>query len=408
MFSFTVMGAKTGRPAGTSEQPRKTILSGGNFPISFMSKRISPDRAGISPEIVRRRLVFPAPFAPMIVTISPAPMCIVTFLSTLSLPYPDSTFLILSMRPSIPKPAPPPLSPSRVVPQVHPDHFPVLLDRAATILGDLLPVAHHDDLVRDLHDDRHVVLHEQHRDAHVADPRDQPSHFVRFPHVQPCRGFIEQEELRLAGERPADLDDALLAVGEADRLRSGMGSDAEQLCDLEALLSDSPLLLPRERQVQHPGVESPPAVDVAADHDVLEDRHLREEPDVLERAHHAEDGDLAGRQGLDLRPPENDLAGIGRKEPGDQVEDRRLPGTVRPDQCLDRSRGDIEGKVVDGLEAAEPLADPPDRKKRHGASSSTGLREIARFRSERRWRRSSPSGANSMIRMRMTPKTVSS
>src|SRR5512140_1643004 len=408
MFSFTVMGAKTWRPSGTSEQPRKTIFSGGSFEIASMSKRISPDRAGISPETVLRRLVFPAPLAPMIVTISPALMCIVTFLSTFSLPYPDSTFLILSMRPSIPIPPLPPSFPSLVVPQIHPDHLPVLLDREGTILGDLLPVAHHDDLVRDLHDDRHVVLHEQHRDAHVADPRDQPSHLVRFPHVQPGRGFIEQEGLRLAGERPADLDDALLAVGEADRLRSGMGADAEQLHDLKALLPDSPLLLPRERQVQHPGVESPPAVDVAADHDVLEDRHFRKEPDVLERPHHAAGGNLAGRQAVDLRPPENDLAGIGRKEAGDQVEDRRLPGAVRTDQRLDRSRGDIEGKVVDGLEAAEPLADPPDRKKRHGASSSAGFREIARFRSERRWRRSSPSGANSMIRMRMTPKTVSS
>src|SRR5512140_1099856 len=374
MFSFTVMGAKTWRPSGTSEQPRKTIFSGGSFEIASMSKRISPDRAGISPETVLRRLVFPAPLAPMIVTISPALMCIVTFLSTFSLPYPDSTFLILSMRPSIPIPPLPPSFPSLVVPQVHPDHFRVLLDREGTLLGDLLPVAHHDDLVRDLHDERQVVLHEQHGDAHVADPRDQPSHFVRFPHVQAGRGFVEQEELRLAGERPADLDDALLAVGEADRLRPGMGDDAEQLHDLEALLPDPPLLPPRERQVQHPREEPRPAVDVAADHDVLEDRHLREEPDVLERPHHAADSDLAGRQGLDLRPPENDPAAIGMKESRDQVEDRRLPCAVRPDQRLDRSRRDIEGEVVDGLEAAEPLADPADRKKRHGASSSTGSR----------------------------------
>src|SRR5512132_1751017 len=236
MFSFTVMGAKTWRPSGTSEQPRKTILSGGNAPISFMSKRIFPDRAGISPETVLRRLVFPAPFAPMIVTISPAPMCIVTFLRTFSLPYPDSTFLILSMRSSIPDPPLPPLSPSSVVPQVHPDHLPVLLDREGTILGDLLPVAHDDDLVRDLHDERHVVLHEQHGDAHVADPRDQPSHFVRFPHVQPVGGLVAESALRPAAERAADLADALLAVGAADRPRSGTAAAAAKLHDLEALL----------------------------------------------------------------------------------------------------------------------------------------------------------------------------
>ena len=105
---------------------------------------------------------------------------------------------------------------------------------------------------------------------------------------------------------------------------------------------------------------------------------------MLERPHHAEGSDLAGRHAVDLRLPENDLAGIGRKESGDQVEDRRLPRAVRPDQRLDRSRGDIEGEVVDGLEAADPRAAPPDRKKRDGASSSTGFRETTRFRSEMR------------------------
>src|SRR5512139_1467392 len=162
MFSRTVMGAKTCRPSGTMEHPRKTTFSGGRFPMSFMSKRISPERAGSSPAMVRRRLVFPAPLAPMIVTISPDRMCIVTFFSTFSRPYPDSRFLILSM------PA------SRVVTEVDADHLPVLLDRKGPVLGDLLTETQHDDLVRDPHDERHVVLHEEHRDPHVADPCDQP------------------------------------------------------------------------------------------------------------------------------------------------------------------------------------------------------------------------------------------
>src|SRR5512134_1078843 len=271
MFSRTVMGAKSCRPSGTSEHPRKTTFSGGRFPMSFMSKKISPERAGRRPAMVRRRLVFPAPLAPMIVTISPDRMCIVTFFSTMSLPYPDSRFLILSM------PA------SCVVPEVHADHFPVLLDREGPVLRDLLPETQHDDLVRDPHDERHVVLHEEHGDPHVADLPDEPAHPVRFPHVQARSGFVEEEEARLAGEGPADLDDALLPVGETGRFRSGVLRDAEQLHDLLALLPDAPLLPPREREVQHAGEESRPAVDMAADHDVLQDRHLGEEPDVLER-----------------------------------------------------------------------------------------------------------------------------
>src|SRR5512139_2873489 len=396
MFSRTVMGAKTCRPSGTSEQPWKTTFSGGSLPMSFMSKRISPERARRSPEMVLRRLVFPAPLAPMIVTISPDRMCIETFFSTLSRPYPDSRFLILSM------PA------SRVVPEVHADHFPVLLDREGPVLRDLLPETQYDDLVRDPHDERHVVLHEEHGDAHVADLPDQPAHFVRLPHVQPRGGLVEKQEPRLAREGPADLDDALLPVGEAHRLGVGVPRDAEQFQDLQAPLPDAPLLPPGEREAQHSGEEPRPAVEVASDHHVLEGRHLGEEPDVLERPHHATGGDLVGLKVVDRRLLVVDLAPVGCEESRDQVEQRRLPRAVGPDERLDRPLRDVEGEVVDGLEAAEALADAPHREDRHGTSSSAAVRVTSRFRSARRWRRSSPSGANSMIRMRMMPKTASS
>src|SRR3990172_2444532 len=367
MFSLTVMGAKSWRPSGTSEESRKTIFSGGSFPISRISNRISPERARSSPETVRRSVVFPAPLAPMIVTISPVPTCIVTFLSTFSLPYPDSTFLILSMRFSLD------------FPQVHPDHLPVPLDGKGTVLGDFLPVAEHHDLIRDVHDERHVVLHEQDGDPPVADLGDPLAHVDRFPHVQSGHGLIEQEELRLAGERPAQLDDALLPVGQSRRFRLRAVGDAEKFQDLEAPVPDSPLLAPREGEVQHAGEEPRPAVDMPADHDVLQDR----------------------------RPVEQDPAAVGRQDPGDQVEERRLARAVRPDQRLDRPARDVEGNPSHGLEAAEALADIPDRKEGHGASSSE-LPEKIRFRSPKRCRRSSPSGAKSMIRMRIAPKTASS
>src|SRR3972149_5264729 len=291
MFSLTVMGAKSWRPSGTSEQPRKTIFSGGSFPISRISNRISPERARSSPETVRRSVVFPAPLAPMIVTISPVPTCIVTFLSTFSLPYPDSTFLILSMRFSLD------------FPQVHPDHLPVPLAGKGTVLGDFLPVAEHHDLIRDVHDERHVVLHEQDGDPPVADLGDPLAHVDRFPHVQSGHGLIEQEELRLAGERPAPLAAAPPPPGPARPLP------------------------PRAR-----------------------------------------------------RPVEQDPAAVGRQDPGDQVEERRLARAVRPDQRLDRPARDVEGNPSHGLEAAEALADIPDRKEGHGASPSA-LPEKIRFRS---------------------------
>ncbi len=67
------MGANSCRPSGTSEQPRKTIRSAGNVRMSFFSNRTSPPGPQ-SPAMVFRRVDFPAPLAPMTVTISPGPM----------------------------------------------------------------------------------------------------------------------------------------------------------------------------------------------------------------------------------------------------------------------------------------------------------------------------------------------
>ena len=52
--------------------PRATILCAGVRVISCPRNRILPDRARTSPEIARSVVDFPAPLAPMRVTISPS------------------------------------------------------------------------------------------------------------------------------------------------------------------------------------------------------------------------------------------------------------------------------------------------------------------------------------------------
>jgi len=60
------------RPSGTWITPRRTISCGARRVISSPSSQMLPAAARSSPEIARRALVLPAPFAPISVTICPA------------------------------------------------------------------------------------------------------------------------------------------------------------------------------------------------------------------------------------------------------------------------------------------------------------------------------------------------
>jgi hypothetical protein len=99
---------------------------------------------------------------------------------------------------------------------------------------------------------------------------------------------------------------------------------------------------------------------VHPDEDVLDGAHLREETDVLEGASDAERRDRVRRQVGDLRPVEHDRARRGLVDARQLVEERGLPGAVRPDQRHDRAARNDEVDVVGGDQPAELLAELRD------------------------------------------------
>ncbi len=66
------MRGKIRRPSGDCEMPICTMLCGASSVMSVPWKTILPSRGWLRPLIERRVVDFPAPFAPMSVTISPA------------------------------------------------------------------------------------------------------------------------------------------------------------------------------------------------------------------------------------------------------------------------------------------------------------------------------------------------
>ena len=70
-FSITVRVAKILRPSGTWTMPCWTISCGSMRVMSSSSKRMCPVRVRSRPEMVLSVVDFPAPLAPIRVTISP-------------------------------------------------------------------------------------------------------------------------------------------------------------------------------------------------------------------------------------------------------------------------------------------------------------------------------------------------
>ena len=94
-------------------------------------------------------------------------------------------------------------------------------------------------------------------------------------------------------------------------------------------------------------------VGVGADEDVLERRHVGEEPDVLERARDAELGDL------ELLALAERLAEVAHRtrgglvDAGHDVEAGRLAGAVGADEAEDLALVDVEAHLVERDDAAE-------------------------------------------------------
>jgi hypothetical protein len=66
------MCGKSRRPSGDCEMPMPTMSCGGRRVMFFPRNVIVPSRGWFSPLIERRVVDFPAPFAPISVTISPS------------------------------------------------------------------------------------------------------------------------------------------------------------------------------------------------------------------------------------------------------------------------------------------------------------------------------------------------
>src|SRR5205823_13889590 len=200
-----------------------------------------------------------------------------------------------------------------------------------------------------------------------------------------CGWLVEQDHFGAAGDGDADLECALLGIGEHGGRRAAATGEADRLDDPVRALG-------RVAQPAQPlpeGVAVPERPEDRAAH-VVEHGEVVENVADLEAAAEAAAVDLEGPQPRDVLALELDYARADGKARADQVEEGGLPRSVRADDRVALALLDAEIDAADDCGAPEALAHLLEAKRgrSHASLSCSGLyapsrrpairREIAR------------------------------
>ena len=249
-------------------------------------------------------------------------------------------------------------------------------------LGDLLAEVEHRDRVAHAHDDVHVVLDQDHRDAVLADLADEADQLLDVGRGQAGGGLVEQQQLRVEREGARDLEQALLAVGQVARFLGRERAEADELEQAErarlgarrARAGSAAASARRSTRLLRKVWCRPTRTFCSA---VISPNsctfwNVRAMPES------AMSDDV--RPTTDL-PANDDRACRRLVDAGQHVHHRALARAVRADQAVDRAALDDEVDVVERLQAAELH--------QHLA----GLEDVAGRAAARRWSRRASAGA---------------
>src|SRR5579871_1627887 len=226
-FSNTDSRPKIRRPSGTWTTPRATMPWGGTSVKSWPSRRTVPRCGRSNPLMVLSVVLFPAPFAPIRVTISPSCTSRDTPRSAWMAPYE-------TCRPSSSRSAMDVVGGEAGLgvarPQVRLDDARIALDGRRGAFGDCDAVVEHRHAVRDEHDDPHLMLDQHDRDPQlVAQAPDEGHRIQGFPRAHPRGGLVEQQHGRPRRQRAREFQPALRPVRQVLRQPLALVVEAHEL-----------------------------------------------------------------------------------------------------------------------------------------------------------------------------------
>src|SRR5690554_2256196 len=237
-------------------------------------------------------------------------------------------------------------------------HFGVAAHFGRRAVADLLAVIQHHHTVGDVHDHTHIVFDEHDgRAVFIVHVEDEAAHVLFFLDVHARHRFIQQQDARLHGERPAQVDALLQPVGQTADRRLAIRLDLKKIDDVFHELSVADFFAFRRSEPESLGQHTALHVQVAACHDIVQHAHALEQREVLECAGHARFGGAPRIHAGELLAVQHDHAFLRRVDAVDHVEHGTLAGTVRADDRPYFVLAYVEGNIGQGLDPAESERD---------------------------------------------------
>src|SRR5439155_14926969 len=198
-------------------------------------------------------------------------------------------------------------------------------------------------------DDVHVVLDlDDGVDAEAGGGLDEHLHDrVLVGGAHAAGRLVEQDDLRVEGERAGHVEQLLVALGQRARGPRERVAEAEQLGHRAHLVPHAALAGERGEE---PGAAAEPREH--GDGDRLAHRESGEDVDELEGARHAEPGQPHGPHAADVLALEAHGAARGRQQAREDVDERRLAGAVGADDRHELAAPDPQRDAVEGADAA--------------------------------------------------------
>src|SRR6266853_2826566 len=206
-------------------------------------------------------------------------------------------------------------------------------------LGDDLAVIHDRDAIAEALGFLHVVRREQHRPAVGAEAADDLPQLAARLRVETRRQFVEKEQLGLADERTGDREPLLLPAGQRDHARMAF---LFELDEGEHFLDGVRLAVERSKQCE----------DFADGELIGELRFLQLNAEPFAQG-------ASRRSVLPPHAEDFDVARVGRRQPFEDLDRRRLAGAVRAEQPKAFTGADAEIEAGDRDDVSEALHQRP-------------------------------------------------
>ena len=240
--------------------------------------------------------------------------------------------------------------------------------------GDVAAVAQHRDAVADAADLADPMGDVDDARAVPLDLLDQAEQLVGLALGERGGRLVEDQHRELRAERLGDLDHLLLGAGEEADLLARAQREAEPGEDLLGA------------PVQLALVEQAATGRLGAEEQVLLDRHLRHQGELLEDRADAERAGVMHRVQLESAAPrKRDPPGIGPERAGGDRDQGRLAGAVLAEQDVDLARPQVEIDLVERQHAGKALGDRLEAEQ--GRARLSGRAALLRRRGRHRPRR---------------------